>query len=129
MAASSHLDLGRRERQIIEVLFRLGRATVAEVLAGLPDPPSYSAVRAMLGKLERKGQVRHVEDGPRYLYMAAAPAERARRTAMRNLVDTFFAGSAESAAVALLRLEDGTLDRATIERLTARVAQARKEGR
>ena len=125
----THLDLGRRERQIVEAIFRLGRATVSEVLAELADPPSYSTVRAMLGKLERKGYVRHVEDGPRYIYLPAVPTERARKQAMRNLIDTFFQGSVESAAAALLGMEGGAVDRETVERLASRVAQARKEGR
>lgn len=129
MPVSTHLDLGRRERQLIEAIFRLGRATVSEVLAVLPDPPSYSTVRAMLGKLERKGYLRHIEDGPRYLYMAAVPTERARRTAMQHLVDTFFQGSVESAAVALLRMTDAEVSPAVIERLTEKVSAARKEGR
>lgn len=129
MARSTHLDLGRRERQIIEILFKRGKATVGEVLADLADPPSYSSVRAMLGKLEKKGYVRHVEDGPRYLYMAAVPTERARQTAMHHLVETFFQGSVESAAVALLRMSDTRIDQATIDRLNALVADSKKEGR
>ena len=124
----THLDLGRRERQIVEAIFRLGRATVSEVLAELSDPPTYSTVRAMLGKLERKGYVRHVEDGPRYLYLPAVPTDRARKQAMRNLIDTFFQGSVESAAAALLGM-DGHVDKATVERLAQRVAEAREEGR
>jgi len=127
--APTHLNLGRRERQLVEAIYRLGRATVSEVLAALPDPPSYSSVRAMLGKLERKGYVRHIEDGPRYLYLPAVPADRARRTAMRNLVDTFFQGSAEQAAVALLRMADADLDPATLARLAAQIERARTEGR
>lgn len=124
----THLDLGRRERQIVEAIFRLGRATVNEVLAELADPPTYSTVRAMLGKLERKGYVRHVEDGPRYLYLPAVPTDRARKLAMRNLIDTFFQGSVESAAAALLGM-DGNVDRETVERLAQKVAKAREEGR
>ncbi len=129
MPAPTHLDLGRRERQIVEAIFRLQRATVSDVLAELPDPPSYSAVRAMLAKLERKGYLRHVEDGPRYLYLPAVPTAGARRTAMQNLVDTFFHGSVESAAVALLDMADVKADPATVRRLAAAVGQARKEGR
>jgi predicted transcriptional regulator len=83
----------------------------------------------MLGKLERKGCVRHVEDGPRYLYLPAVSTDRARRTAMRNLVDTFFDGSAERAAAALLRLSDTGLDPAALARITAEIERARKEGR
>lgn len=129
MAKPSLQNLGRRERQITEAILKLGRATVGEVLAELPDPPSYSAVRAMLGKLEKKGFVRHQEDGPRYVYLPAVPTERARRTAMQNLVETFFQGSAESAAAALLGMSDETVDSTTIARLAAKVAAAQQEGR
>ncbi len=129
MAAPSLLDLGRRERQIMEVLFRLGRATVSDVLAKLPDPPSYSAVRAMLGKLEAKGHVRHVEDGPRYVYSPAGSTESAKRTAVKQLIDTFFQGSAEQAVVGLVRLSDAQLDDDALRRLTARIRQAYQEGR
>ena len=130
MTKATQLEhLGRRERQITEAVFRLGRATVGEVLAELPDPPSYSAVRAMLGKLEKKGFVRHQEDGPRYVYVPAVATARARRTAMENLVETFFQGSAESAAAALLGMTDIATDTETLSRLAARVAEARKEGR
>jgi predicted transcriptional regulator len=129
MSKPTHLNLGRRERQIIESIYRLGRPTVSEVLADLPDPPSYSAVRAMLGKLEKKGFVKHQEDGPRYVYFPAVSTERARNTAMQHLVETFFQGSAESAAAALLGLSETGVDQATITRLASKVAQARKEGR
>ena len=129
MTKPTHLNLGRRERQIIESIYRLGRPTVSEVLADLPDPPSYSAVRAMLGKLEKKGFVKHQEDGPRYVYFPAVSTERARNTAMQHLVETFFQGSAESAAAALLGLAETSVDQATLARLTSKVAQARKEGR
>src|SRR3970040_122257 len=98
------LDVGRRERQIIEIVYRLGRASVSEVLEALPNPPTYSAVRAMLGKLRDKGHLTQEVDGPRYLYRPAVPAERARKTAMKQLVDTFFDGSAERAAGGLATL-------------------------
>lgn len=126
---ATHLDLGRRERQIVEAVYRLRRATVAEVLAELPDPPSYSAVRAMLGKLEGKGYLKHVEEGPRYLYMPAVPAEKARRTALQNLVDTFFQGSAEQAAVALLQLSDTAVSADALNKLADEVRRAKEEGR
>lgn len=129
MAKTTHLDLGRRERQILEVLFKRGRATVSEVLSDLADPPSYSTVRAMLGKLEKKGHVRHIEDGPRYLYLPAVPAERAQKAAMNNLVETFFQGSVESAAAALLRMSDTRVDQETLNRLATLVAESRKDGR
>ncbi|MGD8698454.1 MAG: BlaI/MecI/CopY family transcriptional regulator [Gemmatimonadales bacterium] len=122
-------DLGRRERQIVEALYRLGRATVNDVLAELPDPPSYSAVRAMLGKLEEKGYAEHEQDGPRYVYRPVVPADRARRNALRHLVDTFFGGSVGSAALALLKLSDAEIDEETLERLAEEAKRARQEGR
>lgn len=121
--------LGRRERQIVEAVYRRGQATVSEVLAELPDPPSYSAVRAMLGKLERKGYLHHGEAGARYVYLPAVPAEKARRSALRHLVDTFFEGSAEQAVLALAQLSETRLPRDVVERLEKQIRQARKEGR
>lgn len=122
-------DLGRRERQIVEAVYRRGRATVNEVLDELPDPPSYSAVRAMLGKLETKGYVKHEQDGPRYVYKPAVSTARARRTALEHLVDTFFDGSAEQAALALLRLSDTATSDEALARLAERIRETRKEGR
>lgn len=123
------LDVGRRERQIIEVVYRLGRATVAEVLAELPDPPGYSGVRAMLGKLENKGYLTHRQDGPRYVYLPAVPADRARRTALRQVVDTFFGGSVDQAVLALVRLSDSELTKEQLDALAERIKAARQEGR
>ncbi len=122
-------DLGRRERQIVEALYRLGRATVNDVLAELPDPPSYSAVRAMLNKLEEKGYARHEPDGPRYVYLPVVPAEQARTTALRNLIDTFFEGSAEQAVLALIQLSDTTVTDDALERLAELARRAEQEGR
>jgi len=101
-----YLTLGARERQIIDALYRRGRATVAEVLADMPDPPSYSAVRTMLGKLERKGHVRHVEDGPRYVYLPTVPRKSAQTTALRRILRNLFDNSAERAVAAVLDLSD-----------------------
>jgi predicted transcriptional regulator len=129
MPAHTHLDLGRRERQIMEAIYRRGRASVGDVLAELPDPPSYSAVRATLGKLERKGYLRQEEDGPRYVYLPAVPREKARRTALRNLLNTFFNGSAAQAVVALLQMADAELPADVVDRLGEQVRRARKEGR
>jgi predicted transcriptional regulator len=116
MTKQTHLDLSRRERQIIDILYSQGRATAAEVQAALPDPPSYSAVRAMLRILEEKGHVRHQQDGPRYVYIPTVARESAKRSALRHMVQTFFDGSAEQAISALLddsatRLSDAELDR------------------
>ena len=122
-------ELSRRERQIMDVLYRRGAASVAEVMEEMVDPPSYSAVRATLRVLEEKGQVYHVHDGPRYVYQPSVGQDRARRAALDHLVSTFFDGSTEEAVVALLRLEDAAADEDEIERLRARIRQARAEGR
>jgi len=121
-------QLSRRERQIMEVIYSRGRATAAEVLASLPDPPSYSAVRAMLKILEDKGHLVHESDGPRYVFLPTTPREQARETALRGIVKTFFGGSPENAVAALLDLDD-ELDAQALERLAERIDQARKEGR
>ncbi|MFL5393379.1 MAG: BlaI/MecI/CopY family transcriptional regulator [Myxococcales bacterium] len=121
--------LTRRERQIMDILYRDGEATVAEVVDRLPDPPSYSAVRATINVLEEKGHVRHKQDGPRYVYLPAVPRERARRAALNHLLQTFFDGSAESAVVALLQMTDSTLTPTDFERLATEVRKARQEGR
>jgi predicted transcriptional regulator len=128
MAADPN-QLSRRERQIMEVIYACGRATVAEVLEQLPDPPSYSAVRAMLRILEGKGHVRHESDGPRYVYLPTVPREQVRDSALRRVVQTFFEGSPERAVAALLDLDDGTLDDDALERIAGMIDDARKEGR
>jgi predicted transcriptional regulator len=121
-------QLSRRERQIMEVIYIHGRATAAEVLKSLPDPPSYSAVRAMLRILEGKGHLVHESDGPRYVFLPTTPREQARETALRGVIHTFFGGSPENAVAALLDLDD-ELDEEALERLAERIAEARKEGR
>lgn len=121
--------LSRRERQIMDVVYRRGRATAAEVLEDMPDPPSYSAVRAMLRVLEEKGELRHEQDGPRYVFLPTVPREQARRSALRNLVRTFFDGSTEQAVAALLDPADGKLSDAELARLARLINRARKEGR
>jgi predicted transcriptional regulator len=123
------VDLTRRERQIMEAIYRLGRATVAEVLAEMPDPPSYSAVRAQLRLLEEKGKLSHEEDGPRYVYVPTLTRDRARRSALRNVLRNFFGGSTEEAVAALLDLEDQPPTAATLERLARMIEQAKNEGR
>jgi len=121
--------LTRRERQIMDIVYRDGEATVADVMAQLPDPPSYSAVRATMNVLEEKGHLRHRQDGPRYVYLPAVSRDRARRAALNHLLHTFFDGSAESAVVALLQMSDNTLSPSDFERLAAEVRKARQEGR
>ena len=122
-------DLSRRERQIMDILYELGRATAAEVREQLPDPPSYSAVRAMLRILEDKGHLQHEQDGPRYVYLPTVPRDEARESALRRLVRTFFDGSAESAMAALLDLGVEDLDEEALRRLAGRIEEARREER
>jgi predicted transcriptional regulator len=122
-------SLSRRERQIMDVLHRVPRATVAQVRAELASPPSYSAVRALLRILEEKGHVRHLSDGPRYAYEPVAPRSAQRHSAMRHLVRTFFGGSTEDAVVALLESADTRLSRRQLDGLVRRIAVARREGR
>jgi BlaI family penicillinase repressor len=121
--------LSRREREIMDVLFQRGQATVAEVVDALANPPSYSAVRATLNILVAKKHAQIRENGPRYLYLPAISADTARTVAMKNVINTFFNGSAEEAAVALLQMSDTRIPADAIERLTREVEKARKEGR
>lgn len=122
-------ELGRRERQIMNVVYRLGRATVGDVMAQLPDPPTYSAVRAMLRYLERKHHLRHTQDGVRYVYEPTVPHAEAQKSALQHLVRTFFRGSRAGAMAALLDLPGGELSDADLERLSGLVRRARREGR
>lgn len=121
-------ELSRRERQIMDLLYQRGRATAAEVQAELPDPPGYSAVRAMLRVLEEKGHVRHQQDGPRYVYLPRVARDRAKRSALRHVVRTFFDGSTEQLVAALL--DDGStqLSEGELDRLASLIERARKEG-
>lgn len=122
-----HLEqLGRRERQIMDVIYRKGRATVAEIRAELPDPPTYSAVRGMLRFLEDKGYLRHDEEGPRYVYRPTADPKQVRGTAVRHLVRTFFNDSASSAVAAMLGLYKTHLSEDDLDRLEALLDQTRK---
>ena len=120
-------QLSRRERQIMEIVYELGRATAAGVRERMPDPPSYSAVRAMLRILEDKGHIRHEQDGPRYVFLPTVPREEASETALRRLVRTFFAGSPEGAMAALLDLGGDQLDEEALERLADLIEEARRE--
>lgn len=122
-------EFGRRERQIMDAIYRLGRASVAEVRAELPDPPSYSAVRGMLNLLEAKGHLKHERDGLRYLYCPTVAQDRARRSALRHIVNTFFHGSPGEAAAALLELSEGKLSENERTRLAELIEQAKAEGR
>jgi len=119
--------LARRERQIMDVLYKLQRATVAEVLNKLTDKPSYSTVRAQLRVLEEKGHVRHEEHGLRYVYVPTVPRDIARRSALRHLVETFFDGSAESVVAALLGGEVSRISKEELDRIAGIIAQERRE--
>jgi BlaI family penicillinase repressor len=121
--------LPRREREIMDALYQSGEATVNEVIERMPDPPSYSAVRATLRVLEDKGLVKHKQDGPRYVYLPAIPTQKAGFAALKHLVHTFFDGSAEQALVALVQMSDANLTPAELERLSERIGKAKKEGR
>jgi predicted transcriptional regulator len=122
------LDLSRRERQIVDALFKLGRASAAEVRAELPDAPSYSAVRALLRILEEKGHVRHEQDGPRYVYVPTVARDSAKRSALRHLVQTFFEGSTTQAMSALLDASSSKLSDVDLDRLQKMLEQARQRG-
>ncbi|HTI39645.1 MAG TPA: BlaI/MecI/CopY family transcriptional regulator [Vicinamibacterales bacterium] len=123
-----HQGLSRRERQILDILYQSGRATAAEVQTALPDPPSYSAVRALLRILEEKGHVRHQQDGPRYVYAPTLARNNAQRSALRHILQTFFDGSAEQAISALLDDQSTSLSSAELDRLASLIDHARKSG-
>jgi predicted transcriptional regulator len=123
-----HAALSRRERQIMDILFRLGRATAAEVMEALPGNSSYSTVRTQLRVLEEKGHVRHADDGVRFVYMPAVARHTARKSALRHVIETFFDGSAEKAVAALLGGEGAKLTDDEIDRIAEMIAKARKEG-
>jgi len=122
-------NLSRRERHIMDVLYKLQRATAAEVLRALRDKPHYSTVRAQLRVLEEKGHVRHEEDGVRYVYAPTVPRDRARRSALRHLVDTFFEGSAEKVVAALLGRGASRITKEELDRLAHLISKNRKESR
>ena len=128
MAKSKQAGLARRERQIMDILYRRGRATVGEVMADLSGTPSYSTVRTQLRVLEEKGHVRHEEQGLRYVYEPAVPRGEARKSALRHLIDTFFDGSAEQTMAALHGGERKRLSDAELRRIADLIARARKEG-
>jgi predicted transcriptional regulator len=119
--------LSRRERQILDILYAKGSATAAEVQAALPDPPGYSAVRALLRILEEKGHARHESQGTKYVYLPLVPRESARNSALTRIVHTFFEGSAGQAAAALV--DSGSLSDDELTRLSDLIDRARKEGR
>ena len=128
MVKTLHAVLSRRERQIIDILYRRGRATAAEVMEDLPGDSSYSTVRTQLRVLEEKGHVRHEQDGQRYVYSPAVPRGTVRRSALRHLVETFYEGSVEQTVAALLG-GDSRLSASELERIAELIEKARKEGR
>jgi BlaI family penicillinase repressor len=129
MTKKDHLHLSRRERQIMDIVYQNTEATVAKVLEELPDPPGYSAVRGLLRMLEKKGHLKHRQDGPRYLYFATVPREKARESAIQRLLGTFFEGSVEKAITALLDIESANLSKEELDRLAARIGKEKKRGR
>ena len=129
MARARQESLSRRERQIVEIVYRLGEATVADVQRELPDPPSYSAVRALLRILEEKDHLRHREDGPRYVYAPRVPREKAARPALKGVLDNFFDGSREKLVAALLDDGAAELSPEELDNLQGLIARARKAGR
>jgi len=128
MHTAQHRDLSRRERQILDILYERGQATAADVQTALPEPPSYSAVRALLRILEEKGHVRHQQDGPRYVYLPTLARDNAKRSALHHVLKTFFDGSAEQAISALLDEGSAQLSPAELDRLARLIDTARKSG-
>jgi predicted transcriptional regulator len=127
MTDLSATSLSRRERQILDILYSRGRATAAEILAALPEPPGYSATRALLRILEHKGHIRHESDGPRYVFLPKVSRQKARATALKHLLATFFDGSAAEAAAALVDGSAAKLSTEELDRLQALIDKARKE--
>ena len=126
---STEHHLSRRERQIMDALHQRGRATAAEVQAALPDPPSYSSVRALLRILEEKGHIKHRREGARYVFLPRGSRLTARRSALKRVVSTFFQGSVSQAMAALLETADTRLPDSELHQLQQMIDQARKEGR
>lgn len=129
MSNEKHLQLGRRERQIMDVIYRRGRASVNEVLAELTDPPSYSAVRGMLRLLQDKGYVRHEQEGLKYVYLPADDTRQVRTNALKHMVKTFFGNSPEQAVAALLEMSDSKLAARDKQYLAQLIKKAQEEGR
>ncbi|MGP8245135.1 MAG: BlaI/MecI/CopY family transcriptional regulator [Bryobacteraceae bacterium] len=126
---SGPATLSRRERQIMDILYRQGRASASEVRQAMDDAPSYSAVRAMLRVLEEKGHAKHVEAGLKYVYLPTVTQERAKRSAVKHLLDTFFRGAPDQIVATLLDVSSARLTGEELERMAALIEQARKEGK
>lgn len=129
MSKPSPATLTRREREIMDILYRRGRATAAEVLEDMTEPPSYSAVRALLRILEDEGHIKHVQDGPRYIYMPAVARSDARKSALSHVVTTFFDGSIEQVVATLVESSRSKLSKEELDRLAQLIEKAKKEGR
>jgi predicted transcriptional regulator len=129
MASPSFQELSRRERQVLDLVYRRGRATANEVLGDLDDPPSYSSVRSVLRLLEKKGFLHHEEDGPRHVYIPVIRRDRARRSALKHVLRTFFDDSPEEVVNALLDVSKSKLSAAELSRIESLIAKAKKEGR
>src|SRR5881275_2275666 len=127
MRKDGHRNLSRRERQIMDILYARGRATAAEIHTALPDAPTYSAVRAKLRVLEEKGHVRHEEESLRYVYLPTVARDTARRSALRHMLSTFFAGSVEDAVAALLEVSATDLSKSDLERISNLIDEAKQE--
>ena len=127
MPKDGHANLSRRERQIMDILYRRGRASASEIHQAMPDPPTYSAVRAKLRVLEEKGHVRHVEESLRYVYLPTTARDTARRGALRHVLATFFEGSVEQAVAALLDLSAARLSPEELDRISSLVELARAD--
>lgn len=129
MTQSTHERLSRRERQIMDIIYKLGQASAAEVLENMADPPSYSAVRAMLRLLEEKGYLKHETDGQRYVFVPTLNREKARKSALQQMLQTFFDGSTEEAVATLLNMSHTGLSTDELDRLSKMIEEARKKGR
>jgi BlaI family transcriptional regulator, penicillinase repressor len=129
MSSKPHLNLSRRERQIMEIIYRDGQATAAEVLEALPDPPSYSAVRSTLRLLEEKGHLKHKRQGRKYIFVPIVALNRARKSALHSMLHTFFGGSVEQTVASLLDIQGDDLSPDDLDRLSVLIEEARKEGR
>ena len=129
MAKQTHSNLSRRERQIMDIIYQRAQATAMEVMENLPNPPGYSAVRAMLRLLEEKGYLKHQQDGLRYVYLPTVSREKARQSALKQMLLTFFDDSTEDAVATLLDISKSKLSKADLDRLSKLIDEARKEGR
>jgi BlaI family transcriptional regulator, penicillinase repressor len=129
MLLNRQQGLSRRERQIMDILYRSGKASASDVLNAMPDPPSYSAVRAMLRVLEEKGHVKHQEEGLKYVYAPVVARDKAKRSAVKHVMETFFNGSAEQIVAALLDVSSTKLTRDELDRMAEMIEKAKKEGK